>query len=106
MCVCVCVWLCLFRKIQAAVLSPEEVLLFLEFSSQLQRLLDEELAVCKAADAKEQALARSEGRTAQPPVLVSVANMQVRRALNNIPSPSCFSLCHSIISKNTLTLLY
>eukprot|EP00750_Incisomonas_marina_P009467 INCI16013.2.p1 GENE.INCI16013.2~~INCI16013.2.p1 ORF type:complete len:2717 (-),score=507.89 INCI16013.2:1526-9676(-) len=62
---------------EAGVLSPEEVVLFLDFTAQLQRLLDDEFAQCKAADALERKTAAAERRAPSASASsATVANMQ------------------------------
>lgn len=62
---------------EAGVLSPEEVVLFLDFTAQLQRLLDDEFAQCKDADALERKTAAAERRAPSASASsATVANMQ------------------------------
>ncbi len=54
------------------------MLLFLDFTAQLQRLLDDELKHCKAADDLARAEAAKHGRQlTAAEATVTVANMQV-----------------------------
>jgi len=80
---------------EASVLSPEEIVLFLDFTTQLQKLLEDEFAACKAADAAEREAAAGARRSPQAAATVTVANMQVRSVTfrQHTWLACCFTTC-------------